>query len=237
MKITNVKAFTIGEKKLIWHPKDQEYFKEYPAPVMEKMHAGHWTNINSTITYFGPMLYFITRALGCEQVLEIGHAEGYTSYYLAHAVKDNAIRFGMKGNMYYGMDIVQTELMREKMAKEGLPATIINMDSIKLTSETFKDITFDLIFQDGAHDTEHVLHEIDVLYPQLKGEGKGYLIFHDCYGPSEDGFKKLQELIKQGKYNLEFVRIFSVYGIAIMRKMDGFDDKKYYWEDHKGLKT
>ena len=219
----------------LWHDKDIEYFKEHPAPLMEQMHSGHWTNINSTITYFGPMLYFLTRSLGCEQVLEIGHAEGYTSYYLAHAVKDNATRFGMKDNRYYGIDIVQTERAVENMKNRDLPATIINMDSINLTPKTFEGITFDLIFQDGCHDTEHVLHEMDVLYPQLKGKGKGYWIFHDCFGPSEDGFKELQKLIAKGKYNFEFVRIFSIYGIAIMRKMDGFDDSKYYWEDKKGL--
>jgi len=221
----------MGNQEIIMHPLDKEYFQEYPAPVMQKIHAGHWTNINSTITFYGPMLYFLVRALGCEQVLEIGHAEGYTSYYLAHAVKDNAVRFGMQGNRYYGIDIIQTDVMKEKVARESLPATIINMDSINLTQDTFKGKTFDLIFQDGAHDTEHVLHEMEVLYPQLKSGGSGYWVFHDCYGPAEDGFHQLKKLIKAGKYKFEFVRLFSVYGLAILRKMEGYDENKLYWND------
>ena len=219
-------------KRVLDHDKDAEYFQEYPAPIMELIHCAHYTNINSTITYFGPMLYFITRALGCEQVLEIGHAEGYTAFYLAHAIKDNAVRFGMAGNMYYGIDIVQTEKVCEALCKADLPHKLLNMDSLDLTPETFKGITFDLIFQDGCHETKYVLHELEVLYPQLKGEGKGFWIFHDCYGPAEEGFREVEKLIKAGKYNFEFVRLPEIYGIAIMRKMDGFDYEKRFWTNN-----
>jgi len=230
MEITN--AIRVGGQRKdagIWHEKDKEYFKEYQAPIMEKMHGGHWTNINSTITFYGPMLYFIIRALGCEKVLEIGAAKGYTGRYMAHAIKDNAARYGMKDNIYYGIDIVSTEWLSAQMFKEDLPAKIINMDSKKLNPQTFEGIKFDLIFQDGAHDTEHVLHELDVLYPQLKGQGRGYWIFHDCYGPAEEGFQELKKMIEKGKYKFEYVRLLSVYGIAILRKTEGEDPGKKYW--------
>ena len=217
----------MGNKK-ITHPKDIEYFTEYPAPIMESVHANHFTNINSTITFFGPMLYFLTRALCCEQVLEIGHAEGYSSFYLAHAVKDNGVRFNMKGNMYHGIDIVQTEKVRKNLTDAGLPNTILNLDSMELKPETFNK-QFDLIFQDGCHDTEHVLAEMENMYPTLKGEGKGYWIFHDCYGPAEEGFRELVKLIEKGKYNFEWCTILCVYGLAILRKMDGYDYNKRHW--------
>ena len=173
--------------KMITHEKDIEYFTQYPAPILELLQSTHITNINSTISFFGPMIFFLIRALGCEQVLEIGHAEGYTAYYMAHAIKDNGVRFGMKNNRYYGIDIVQTETTREKLEKAELPVTILNLDSMKLTSETFKGIPFDLIFQDGSHKTDHILHEFDTLWPQLKDKGKGYFIQHDVYGPGEEG--------------------------------------------------
>lgn len=208
----------------IMHHKDIEYFEKHPAPLMELMHSAHFTNINSTITFYGPMLYFLVRAFCCEQILEIGHAEGYSSWYLANGVKDNAVRFKMDGNRYYGVDIIQTEKVRNDL--KDLPATIINMDSINITKDTFQGITFDMIFQDGAHDREHVLHEIKTLYPQLKGGGEGYLIFHDCYGPSEDSF---MDVVNDPDYKWEWVRLFSVYGIAILRKMDGYDYDKRYW--------
>ncbi len=47
--------------------------------------------------------------MGCEQALEIGVAEGYSSYYMAHAIKDNATRYQMFGNKFYGIDIALTK--------------------------------------------------------------------------------------------------------------------------------
>lgn len=213
---------------MITHPKDIEEFAEHPAPLMELVHSSHFTNINATIAYFGPMLYFLTRAFLCQKVLEIGHAEGYTAHYLAHAVKDNAIRHNYQNAMYYGIDIIQTEKVKEWLDRERLPNILIKMDTINLTEKTFKDIQFDLIFQDGAHDTEHVLHEIKTLWPQLKGNGKGYWIFHDCYGPSEDAFQKLIPLFDT---DIEWIRLDdNIYGLAIIRKMEGYIESKH-WRD------
>jgi protein-L-isoaspartate O-methyltransferase len=216
---------------MLTHPLDIEYFKEYPAPIMQAVQELQHTNINSTITFFGPMLYFLLRDIGAEQVLEIGHAEGYTAHYLAHAVKDNGVRFGMKNNKYYGIDIVQTEKVRAALEAEGLPVDIRNVDSMTLSSETFPDLLFDVIFQDGCHDTEHVLHELKTMYPQLKGNGRGYWIMHDVFGPAEEGFHAVKKLIDEGVYNFEFVRIFSPYGIGIFRKMDGWDESIRHWRD------
>lgn len=211
------------------HPKDVEYFANYPAPLMEALHSKHFTNLNATITFFGPMLYFLLREIGAGQVLEIGHAEGYTAFYLANAVKDNGLRYGMAGNKYYGIDIVQTDKVRNEMERLGLPAELRDLDSLQLSPETFPGLQFDVIFQDGAHDAQHVLHEMDVLYPQLKGDGRGYWIFHDCYGPAEEGFHEVKKLIEAGKYRFEYVRLFTAYGLAIMRKMDGWDEGKRRW--------
>lgn len=188
---------------------------QYPAPVMENVHAQHFTNINATIPFFGPMMYFIIRALRCEKVLEIGHAEGYTAFYMANAVKDNGVRFGAKDNRYYGIDICQSEKVMNELEAKALPVTIVNMDSIKLTENTFKGEYFDLIFQDGAHDTQHVMHEIKTLWPQLKRGG--YWLFHDCYGPAQEAWALLEPMLK--KAQCEYVTLNDdVYGLAIIRK-------------------
>lgn len=211
----------------IKYQKDIEYFTDFPAPIMELIHSSHFININSTITFFGPMLYFFARAIEAHRILEIGHAECYTAWYLANAVKDNGMRYGVTDGQYYGIDIVQTDLALERL--KGLPATIINMDSATITKDTFKDIKFDMIFQDGAHDTEHVLYEIETLYPQLRGDGQGYLIMHDVYGPSEEAFHKLIPELTT-KYNFEWCRIWSSsYGLGILRKMEGLDPEKRFW--------
>jgi predicted O-methyltransferase YrrM len=216
----------IYKHTVIEHPKDVEYFKQYPAPLMEIMHSNHFTNVNATITFFGPMLYFLLREIGAEQVLEIGHAEGYSSFYLANAVKDNATRFGMEGNKYYGIDIVQTDKVREQLLKKDLPVDLRELDSMKLTPETFKGVDFDVIFQDGCHDTEHVLYEMATMYPQLKPGG--YWIFHDAAGPAEEAWHLI---VKDKNYQFESLRFITPYGLGIMRKIEGIDPEKRYWKD------
>lgn len=217
---------------VIEHEKDIEEFTLYPAPLMELIHSNHFTNINSTIAFFGPMLYFLTRSLLCEKVLEIGSAEGYTAHYLAHAINDNAIRHNYNNAMYYGLDILQTEKVKECLDKEKLPNTLINIDSINLTEDTFKDIKFDMIFQDGAHDKEHVIHEIKTLWPQLKGNGNGYWIFHDTRGPAEQGYKGTLEYFKEKNIDFQHINLDdNIYGLGIFRNMEGFNYSSSFWKD------
>jgi len=217
--------------KVIYHEKDIEYFEEYSAPVMENVQRMHFTNINSTIPYFGPMLYFLVRQFGCEQILEIGHAEGYSSFYLAHGVKDNATRFRMHGNHYYGIDIVQTERVREQLENEGLPITIINKDSMTLDSNSFPGMVFDMIFQDGCHDTEHVVYEFNAMWSQLKGKGNGYWVAHDAEGPAWEGCNEIKRLLKEREIPHEIISLGGSYGLMIVRKMEGFDYNDNPWKD------
>jgi predicted O-methyltransferase YrrM len=208
-------------------PKDIEYFHDYPAPIMELIHSAHFININSTITFFGPMLYFFARAIEAHKVLEIGHAECYTGWYLANAVKDNGIRYDVKNGQYYGIDIVQTDLAKERL--KGLPVTVYNLDSMTLSPKTFEGVTFDIIFQDGAHDEEHVLYELETMYPQLKGNGQGYWIMHDVFGPAEESYHKILPMLTD-KYNFQHCAIWSSsYGLGIFRKMEGYDYEKRFW--------
>lgn len=220
--------------KMVIFPKDIEYFKEHPAPVMENLHRMHYTIVNSTIPYFGPMMYFLVRQFGCEQVLEIGHAEGYTSFYLAHGVKDNATRFNMAGNKYYGIDIIQTESTKAKLVDQGLPVVVETLDSLLLTPKTF-DVMFDLIFQDGNHDTEHVLKEFHAMWPALKGNGDGYWIAHDAQGPAEEGCRQLKAFLKEHEneeeYRHEVITFGGMYGLMIIRKLKGLDPEKRFWHD------
>jgi len=217
--------------KKIWNSKDVEYFFEHKAPVMENIQRMHFTNINSTIPYFGPMLYLLVRQLGCEQILEIGHAEGYSSFYLAHGVKDNGTRFNMQGNHYYGIDIVQTDSTRDRLEKEGLPVTVLNKDSMTLDSNSFPGLIFDLIFQDGCHDAEHVVYEFNAMWGQLKDKGNGYWIAHDAEGPAWEGCNTIKRLLKERNEPHEVITLGGVYGLMIIRKMSGFDYTNNPWKD------
>jgi len=203
--------------RLVTHPKDVEYFNDYPAPLMELLHSAHKTYINSTITFFGPMLYFLARALCWQHVAELGHAEGYTAWYLANAVKDNGIRFGTTNVSYTGIDIIQTESTQKLL--EGLPAQCLKIDSMTLTQDTFNDKTFDMIFQDGCHDTQHILHEMHALYPRLRKDGKGYWIMHDTVDPGQEGWEVVKKLIETGVYKFEYVNLPEIHGMAILRRL------------------
>ena len=210
------------------HLKDQEYFDSYPAPIMRMLQEKHFTNCNSTIAFFSPMFYFLLRALKCEKVLELGMAEGYSSFYLASAIKDNAIRNNYKNAMFYGIDICQTEKTKANLDKAELPNTIINLDTINLTNETFKDIQFDLIFQDACHAKINVLNELAILYPQLKGNGLGYWIAHDVLGPASEGFQEIKRLIDNKVYDFQYTILDDgIYGLAILRKMEDYVERKY----------
>lgn len=217
--------------KKIWHERDLEYFADYPEPVMSNLQRMHFTNINTTIPYFGPMLYLLVRQFGCEQVLEIGHAEGYSSFYLAHGVKDNATRFNMSGNRYYGIDIVQTERVRNQLLAENLPIIVQQKDSMTLDKDSFPGVIFDLIFQDGNHDTEHVIYEFNAMWSQLKGQGKGYWIAHDAEGPAWDGCNKIKLLLKERNEPHEVITLGGIYGLMIIRKMTDFDYTINPWKD------
>lgn len=216
------------DKKIVF-PRDVEWFTEYSAPVMENIHRLHYTIVNSTIPYFGPMLYLLVRQFGSEQILEIGHAEGYSSFYLAHGVKDNGTRFNMSGNRYYGIDIVQTDSVRAKLEKEGLPAIVQNIDSMTLTKDTFPGIVFDMIFQDGCHDKEHIVYEFETMWPQLKAKGDGYWIAHDSEGPGWAGCREIKKILKERNEPHEVISLGGQYGLMIIRKMAGFDYEKDPW--------
>lgn len=213
------------------HPRDQEYFDAHPAPIMKMLQEYHFTLCNSTIPFFGPMLYFFVRQIGAEQILEIGTAEGYTSFYLANGLKDNAIRYGMYGNKFYGLDICQVEKTQQSLLSYDLPVVIENKDSLTLTSDYLPGVVFDIIFQDGNHDEAHVIYEFSTLWGRLKDKGNGFWIAHDCYGPAEKGCNKLIQYIKQNNIDVEYLRIPGMYGLLIIRKMENYDYDKRFWVD------
>ena len=200
-----------------------QYFKDFAAPIMESVQKDHFTIINSTIPFFGPMFYFLIRAMGCEQALEIGVAEGYSSYYMAHAIKDNATRYQMFGNKFYGIDIALQKNTVENLEADGLPVELHEMDSMDLPGP-MAGVVFDIVFQDGCHDKEHVVHEFKTMYPQLKGDGKGYWICHDCFGDPERnavlGVAEIKRLVDEGFYNMQYCEFWDIYGLAVFRKMD-----------------
>lgn len=194
--------------------------------------SDHFAKINTTLPYYGPMLYWITRAIGAHYVLEIGVAQGYSSFFLANAIKDNNERLGMNGK-YIGIDFADKKHVETQLKELGLPAEIWHIDSIKVTDDMLKPYPLDLVFQDGFHNTEHCLKELEIFYPHLKDAGRGYLIAHDVYAYCEEYYRKM---ISDPRYKFESVRFLENYGLAICRKMDNYDYDHIHWPtgDMKG---
>jgi SAM-dependent methyltransferase len=202
---------------------DMDYFKVYPSPMFEAMFNEHISPINTTTTYYGPLLYWFARGVNALSILEIGMAEGWTTFFLASAAKDEGVRHGVPG-MYYGCDIADKAHIVEKAKEQGVPINFIHKDSWDLVPEDFGHRKFDLIFQDGWHSTEYVLREFEILFPYLKDNGHGYFVMHDAYGYCEEAF----EIIRK-KYAWEYIRIYHSYGLAILRNMQNYDYSKVHW--------
>ena len=205
---------------------DMDFFKLYPAPMFEAMFGQHISDINTTSNYYGPLIYFIMKANTAHNVLEIGMAQGWTSFFMASAVHENNHRFNANG-FYYGCDIENKDYIFDAMKAKGLTnVKHLNKDSLALTADDFPlGIKFDLIFQDGWHSTSYILDEIELLLPFLKDNGEGYLIMHDVYAWGEEAFR-----IVQKKYPFfEYVRFVNNYGCAILRNMQNYDYDKVFW--------
>ena len=207
---------------------NSDHFIKYPAPIWESSMSDHFAKINTTLPYYGPMLYWIIRAIGAVNVLEIGVAQGYSSYFMASAIKDNNERQGMNGK-YIGVDFADKKHIEIQLKEKGLPAEIWHMDSITMTHEMLQPYPLDLVFQDGFHNTEHCMKEMAILYPHIKDAGRGYLVMHDVYAFCEGYYKKL---MADPRYDFsEAVRFLHNYGLAITRRMDNYDHDHIHWPD------
>lgn len=211
------------------HKLDKEIFDQYPSEIWEAMMKIHPTHINHTTPFFGPMLYWIIRAIGAHTVVEIGIAQGYSSFFMAAAIKDNNIRFQMKGE-YIAIDIADKRPLFDPMIAQGYPIRFIQKNSLEVSVEDLGGKgRVDLIFQDGWHNTKHCFKELDnLIYPALKDNGNGYLIMHDVYSWCEEYYRLV---IQDPKYKFEAIRFMNNYGLALCRKMDNYDYAKIHWPD------
>ena len=174
--------------------------------------------INSTLPYYGPLMYIWTRALRSKYILEIGIEQGYTSYQFAVAAKKNNGR-------YYGIDIEKgwIDKFSPIIKKENLPAQLFIRDSKEIKDLSELNIEkVDFAFLDGEHSTEAVLHEVDLIYPKLSSGGWGYIFIHDIVDMGNAG--AWLNLIKDNRF--EALGLNANYGLGILRKKEGLDYKQ-----------
>lgn len=227
---------------------DLGYFKIHPAPMWEAMtRLNPCEIINSTTPHYGPLLYAMGRAIPTFNVLEIGVAEGWSSGFLAWAVKENNTRYAHNGR-YWGLDIGDKKHLQAMHDEAGLPSTFLKHEGGSVDFLEREDLWpkewrerdvqgfFDLIFIDGLHEANYVRREIELVTPLLKRKGYGYLINHDVYAFME---KLWPEIVAQQAADAkgvmrprwEHIRFLENYGLGIMRNMADYDHEKTFWPD------
>jgi len=202
---------------------DMDYFTKYPAPIFEATFNQHISPINTTTPFYGPLLYWLCRILGAHYTLEIGLAQGWSSFFMASAVTDEGKTSGLEG-MYYGCDVGDKTELFNKMKARGVNCKFIYKDSLLIKPEDLDNHKLHLVFQDGWHSTEYVMDELKLLLPYLHDKGNGYWVMHDIYSWCEEGFKKVLEANEW-----EYIRFFRNYGLAVLRNMKNYDHNHIHW--------
>mgnify|MGYP007071615341 CR=1 FL=1 len=219
------------------HEIDAGYFKEFPAPMFEAMTRLNTGEMNGTTPHYGPMLYVLGKAIGVTNVLEIGVARGWSASFMAYAVLENNNRYASHG-FYYGLDCSDKSHIQKEHDEAGLPSRFIQdpKGSVHFlrNQKIWTPGMFDLIFIDGWHNNVYVQKELDLVYPLLKGNGDGYVCFHDIYAFVEGAWPKLIDRMAPDAAGVmrpawEHIRFIQNYGFGILRKMEGYDHSKVFW--------
>lgn len=163
-------------------------------------HMPHFWQPNCTDVYHPPMIYMICCLYGFKNILEIGQAEGYGSWYLAKAAQEN-------GGTFLAIDIEDTwnrphepfgYSLKRFMEGEMLPCHFIQADTKDLVSIPDKKDggldTIDICYIDGEHTTEAIMHEVyDLILPKMQKDGFRYICLDDVIDQGAQGaWKNMQ---------------------------------------------
>jgi predicted O-methyltransferase YrrM len=172
---------------------------------------------NTCSPYQTVLLYTLCSFYGYRNLIEIGVAEGYSSYVLGVAAKES-------GGRYLGIDIIPTwerdmggMTMSRWFEGERLPVKWHQADTLKMTkipdySEGGLD-RIDLAYIDGMHETEHILHEVYNLILPKANPGWSIIALDDVVDQgAQDAWKVLLE-----DKQFESVKFLPNGGFGILR--------------------
>ena len=165
-----------------------------------------WYKDPSANPYYSPLYYLICRIMKAQNILEIGLDAGYSSYMLGIAAKEN-------DGMFYGVEKHEGKARRIKKEMDLLkmPNTIIWADSNDI-KEWKWNRPLDFILLDGNHNVITILHEMNLLYPILRGGG--VVCVHDIWSWAAEAWAKIVD-------EFEFagqISFLQNFGLGIIRK-------------------
>ena len=60
-----------------------DYFNQWPSPMLQAMWEQHVTPMSSITTYYGPFFYWLCRIIGATRAIEIGIDMGWSTFFMA----------------------------------------------------------------------------------------------------------------------------------------------------------
>lgn len=154
------------------HKREQEISmqKVIDPRIVRRLDAG-FARSNTVHPDTGRALYSICYASGTRNVFETGTYWGFSTAYLASALRDK------QGGKVYTFDTynkagkhIPTDLMPYVEMHKGKPAT-------ELMPLVLEKVTPELFFQDSRHDYQGVKEELEVITPHLARNA--IIMFHD----------------------------------------------------------
>ncbi len=165
--------------------------------------------------FTAPIMYLLIKQMNLPNVLEIGIGAGSAGYWLGHAAKE------MDG-IYYGIELHQSRIngVSTYMEKFGIRHEMWCADTKTLPLDFIpKNIgRVDFAYLDGDHSKEAILHEMKMVWPYLRGDGKSYVCIHDIYSASKEGWAEVYRRVKNNSFYAEMIEIHAQSGLGILRK-------------------
>lgn len=120
-------------------------------------------------------LYAIARVLDAREIVETGTYWGYSTTYLAAAVRDNG------GGMVRTFDLYAHAGKHIPSAFAPYVEKHLGKPSTETLPEALRGRMPDLFFQDSRHDYTGVFEELEIVAPLLRPDG--VILFHDFIAP------------------------------------------------------
>ncbi len=181
-----------------------------PSVVIRRLDAG-FARSRTVHPDTGRSRYAICRASGAANVFETGTYWGYSTAFLAAALRD------AEGGTVWSFDIYPRA--GKHIPKSLLPTVqlCLRRTSIEAMPEVLAKVCPEVFFQDSRHDYEGVLYELLVIKPYL--EPRAVVLFHDFVMP--DVRRAAAEVLPE--YTLRVIEGGDAQQLGIAFRADAFD--------------
>jgi len=159
--------------------------------------------------YVAPILYFLAKYMNAKVTAEIGSLNGYCTVALATAMKENV-------GVHYVIELSKTNIKKtEEVCKiYNIPEYVFYYEGDSQKIEFTRKL--DLLFVDGDHGENKVIHEIQKYWPLINKNG--LMCFHDHLAPKSVGVALNGSSVREFREQAEVINLPYDSGLTIWRK-------------------